>query len=62
MNCFKPLLDAFQGSYKDKYYYWVAVHITIRSLLFAMYAFSARLKLILSTMLLMVFSVYSIYI
>ena len=24
INQFKPLLDAFQGSYKDRYYYWVA--------------------------------------
>ena len=34
INHYKPLLDAFQGSYKDKYYYWVGVHITIRSLFF----------------------------
>ena len=52
---FKPLLDAFQGSYKDKYYYWTAVHITMRCLLFAMHAFQARLKLILSTSLLITF-------
>ena len=38
INRFKPLLDAFQGPYKDKHYYRVAVHITIRSFLFAMYA------------------------
>ena len=56
---FKPLLDAFQGSYKDRYYYWVAVHLTMRSLLFAMYGFQTSLKLILSTMLLMIFTVYN---
>ena len=56
---FKPLLDAFQGSYKDRYYYWVAVHLTMRSFLFAMYAFQTSLKLILSTMLLMIFTVYN---
>ena len=49
---FKPLLDAFQGSYKDRYYYWVAVNITMRSLFFAMHAFQTKLKLILSTLLL----------
>ena len=27
INYFKPLLDAFHGSYKNRYYYWVAVHI-----------------------------------
>ena len=62
INRFKPLLDAFQGSYKDKYYYWVALHVTIRSFLFTMYAFQTRLKLILSTMLLIVFSIYSGYV
>ena len=59
INRFKPILDAFQGSYKDRYYYWVAVHMTMRSMLFAMYAFQANLKLILSTMLLIIFTVYS---
>ena len=62
INHFRPILDAFQGSYKDKYYYWVAVHITMRSLLFALYAFEAKLKLILSTMLLITFSIYIGYI
>ena len=56
---FKPLLDAFQGSYKDRYYYWVAVHLTMRSLLFTMYGFQTSLKLILSTMFLMIFSIYN---
>ena len=59
---FKPILDAFQGSYKDRYYYWVGVHMIMRSLLFAMYAFQANLKLILSIMLLIIFSIYSGYI
>ena len=56
INCFKPLLDAFQGSYKDKYYYWVAVHLSLRSLLFAFYAFPTKLKLIFSTMLLIIWA------
>ena len=62
VNHFKPILDAFQGSYKDRYYYWVAVHMTMRSLLFAIYAFQVNLKLIMSTMLLIIFSIYSGYI
>ena len=57
VNRFKPLLDASQGSYKDRYYYWAGVQITMRSVLFAMYAFETRLKLILSTVLLMIFSI-----
>ena len=62
VNHFKPLVDAFQGSYKDRYYYWVAVHLTMRSFLFAMYAFQTSLKLILSSILLMIFSIYSGYV
>ena len=38
INCYKPLLDAFQGSYKDKYFYWVGLQLTMRSLFFVMYA------------------------
>ena len=35
VNHFKPLLNAYQGSYKDKYHYWIGVDIiSIRSLFF----------------------------
>jgi len=34
VNKFKPLLDAFQGSYKDKYYYWIGVQFVFRSIFF----------------------------
>ena len=62
INRFKPILDAFQGSYKDRYYYWVAVHMTMRSVLFAMYAFQTNLKLVLSTVVLINFGICSGYI
>ena len=62
INRFKPLLDAFQGSYKDRYYYWVAIHITLRSLFFTFYALKTKLKLILSTIVLIIFGIYSGYI
>ena len=62
VNRFKPLLDAFQGSYKDKYYYWVAVHLVLRSLFFTFYAFPTNLKLIASTMVLIIFAVYNGYV
>ena len=58
---FKPLLDAFQGSYKDRYYYWVAINLAMRSVLFAMYAFQTSLKLILTTILLIIYGIYSGY-
>ena len=56
INRFKPILDAFQGSYKDRYYYWVAVHVILKSLFFALYAFSVKLRLLLATMILVPFS------
>ena len=59
INRFKPILDSLQGSYKDRYYYWLAVHIALRSLFFAMYVIQTKLKLILSTILLIIFSIYS---
>ena len=62
VNHFKPLLDAFQGSYKQKYCYWVAVYLTLRSLFFTFYAFPTKINLICSTMLLIMFSVYSGYV
>ena len=59
INHFKPILDAFQGSYKDKYYYWIAVHIILRSIFFALYAFQMKPRLLLATMALVPFT--SIY-
>ena len=56
INHFKPLLDAFQGSYKDKYYYWVAVNIIIRIAFFSLYAFQRNLRMFLATTLLVIFT------
>ena len=61
INQFKPLLDAFQGSYKDKYYYWIAVHTIVRSMLFSFYAFQTKLRLILTTMILIVLIAFNGY-
>ena len=56
VNHLKPLLDAFQGSYKDKYYYWVAVNIIIRITFFSLYAFQKNLKMFLATTILVIFT------
>ena len=58
VNHFKPLLDAFQGSHKDKYYYWIAVQLMFRSIFFSLYAFQVKLRLIIATILLMIFTGY----
>ena len=58
VNCFKPLSDAFQGSHKDKYYYWIAVQLMFRSIFFSLYAFQIKLSLILATIILVIFTGY----
>ena len=62
VNRFKPLLDAFQGSHKQKYYYWVAVRLTLRSLFFTLYALPTHIKLIVSTIILIMFTAYDGYV
>ena len=56
VNYFKPLLDAFHGSYKDRYYYWIAVHIILRSIFFSLYGFQVRLRLFSTAIVLVLFS------
>ena len=58
VNHFKPILDAFQGSYKDKYYHWIAVQLMFRSAFFSMYAFQIKLSLIFATITLVIFTGY----
>ena len=58
INHFKPILDAFQGSYKDKHYYWVGVHITLRSIFFALYGFQTKLRLLITTLILVLCIAY----
>ena len=56
INRFKPLLDAFQGPYKDKYYYWVAVNIIFRYVFFSLYGFEKWLRVFLATTILVIFT------
>ena len=62
INHFKPLLDAFQGSYKDKYYYWIAVNLILRSIFFALYGLKLSFRLLIATIILIVFATYHGYI
>ena len=57
VNHLKPFLDAFQGSYKDKYYYWIAVHIILRSIFFSLCSFQVKLRLFLAPIVLVLFSI-----
>ena len=55
INHFKPVLDAFQGSYKERYYYWIAVHIILRGVFFALYVFQTNVRLLLASIILVLY-------
>ena len=52
INHYKPILNAFQGPYKDRYYYWIAVHIILRYLFCILCAFPMQPRLLLATLIL----------
>ena len=58
---FKPLLDAFQGSFKDKQSYWMGISVFFRASFFALYGLPIKVRLILATMLLTYFSIGTAY-
>ena len=62
INQFKPLLDAFHGSYKDKQYNWIAVNVILRCWFFALYGLSSKLRLLIATTTLTIFSNFHCYI
>ena len=49
-------------TYKDRYHYWVAVHITLRSIFFSLHGFQIKAKSILATIIFIFFSVYHGYV
>ena len=57
VNHFKPFLDAFQGAYKDRYYYWLGIQISLRILFFVFYLFRTQIKLIVSTIVLLCYTI-----
>ena len=59
---FQTFKDAFQGLSKDKYYYWIAICITLRSICFALYGFQTKLRIIMATMILIFLTGYHGYI
>ena len=49
---FKPLLDAYQGPYKIKYYYWSGLQILMRAIFFGLSALEKDTNLMISIILL----------
>ena len=43
---FKPLLDAYQGPYKDKMYYWVGLQLVLRVVLFVASSLDRNINLV----------------
>ena len=52
INHFKPLLDAYQGPYKIKFYYWTGLQLLIRAIFFGLSALDKSLNIMLSILLL----------
>ena len=52
INRFKPLLDAYQGPYKDKFYYWTGLQLLIRIIFFGLSSMDRDINLIASAILL----------
>ena len=48
---FKPLLDAYQGPYKDKYYYWTGLQLVMRAVFFGLSALDRNTNLMISSIL-----------
>ena len=47
-NRFKPLLDAYQGPYKIKYYYWSGLQLVIRAVLFVLSSLDGKINIAVS--------------
>ena len=48
INKFKPLLDAYQGPYKTKFYYWTGLQLLIRAILYGISSVDRNLNLTIS--------------
>ena len=55
INKFKPLLDAYQGPYKDKYYYWTGLQLLLRAIFFGLSSLDRNINLMFGIILLGMF-------
>ena len=49
---FKPLLDAYQGPYKIKFYYWTGLQLVVRAIFFGLSALERDINMMVSVILL----------
>ena len=52
INKFKPLLDAYQGPYKNKFYYWTGLQLLLRAVLFGLSSLDRNVNLMVGIILL----------
>ena len=57
INRFKPLLDAYQGPYKDKFYYWTGLQFLIRAVFFGLSSLDRNINFIVSIILLCIYGI-----
>ena len=58
VNHFKPLIDAYQGPYKYKYYYWTGLQLVIRVIFFGLSALDRNINLTVAIILLAVIIIF----
>ena len=51
INRYKPLLDAYQGPYKDKYYFWTGFQLVMRAVFFGLSGLNRNTNLMISSIL-----------
>ena len=54
INKFKPLLDAYQGPYKNKFYYWTGLQLLMRAVFFGISSLDRNINIAISILLLSV--------
>ena len=57
VNHFKPLIDAYQGPYKYKYYYWTGLQLAIRAVFFGLSALDRSTNLTIGIIILAAISI-----
>ena len=52
INHFKPILDAYQGPYKDRFYYWTGIQLLLRAVFYGMSALDKNTNMMIGIIIL----------
>ena len=61
INRFKPLLDTYQGPYKDRFYYWTGLQLVVRVIFFGISTLERNLNLTVGIILLGAIGIFQGY-